>query len=243
MTVQLAVMGLAVLIGAVAQRATGMGFALLASPFLVLALGPLDGVVVTNVCGAVSAAIILAQVWRDVDRPRAAWIVPLGMLGCLPGAYAVARLPQAWLALVVALIVLVALVVSIAAPAGSLADTRLTRSVTGFCSGFMNVTGGVGGPALAVYGRATRWEHRAFAGTAQLHFLLVGLMALASKAHVPAFPPLGWGILAAALVIGQVVGTRVARHLSGFTAMKLVLAMAMVGTLLALGKALYTLLG
>ena len=41
----------AVLIGSSMQRITGMGFALVAAPFLVLLLGPIDGVIVVNVCG------------------------------------------------------------------------------------------------------------------------------------------------------------------------------------------------
>src|SRR5699024_7790710 len=63
---QLGLAGLAVLAGAMAVRTTGMGFALLSSPFLVMALGPFEGILVTNVCGIVAALLNLWVVHADL---------------------------------------------------------------------------------------------------------------------------------------------------------------------------------
>jgi hypothetical protein len=59
-------LGAAVLVGASAQRVTGLGFSLVASPFMVLLLGPFNGVLVVNACAVVAALAVLSQVWRDV---------------------------------------------------------------------------------------------------------------------------------------------------------------------------------
>ena len=80
--------------GAVAQRSTGMGFALLASPFLTLVLGPFEGILVANVCGTVASALNLSQVWRDVDWRRGSGARALpGVVGVVPGAIAVLLAP------------------------------------------------------------------------------------------------------------------------------------------------------
>ncbi|MGO1354328.1 MAG: sulfite exporter TauE/SafE family protein, partial [Brachybacterium tyrofermentans] len=54
---------LSVFIGAISQRATGMGFALLSAPFLVLVLGPLQGILAVNAASVLANSLILVQVW------------------------------------------------------------------------------------------------------------------------------------------------------------------------------------
>lgn len=243
MTLPMIGMSVAVLVGAVIQRSTGMGFALLAAPFLVLFLGPLDGIIVSNACGAVSCALVLGRVHRDLDRPRARTLVTAGAIGCLPGAVVVRLLPLDWLGLTVAAVVLIALLVSIFTPGGHLRDTAGVRTTTGLLSGFMSVTAGVGGPALAVYARGIDWRHRSFAATAQLQFLVTASTSLLVKFHVPDFSALGWVMLAGGMLLGLLIGERVAGRLSGPTAMRLVMVLAMAGTLVALGRAIWNLWG
>ena len=57
---------IAVIAGALAQRIAGLGFGLLVSPVLVVLLGPFDGVMIINLCGATSSLLILSRVWRHV---------------------------------------------------------------------------------------------------------------------------------------------------------------------------------
>jgi len=65
----------AVVMGAGMQRITGMGFALVAAPFLVLLLGPVEGVVLVNLCGAVTAGAIIFRVVRDIDFAKQVMVV------------------------------------------------------------------------------------------------------------------------------------------------------------------------
>ena len=228
---------LATLVGALAQRATGMGFALLAAPFLTLLLGPASGIAVANVCGALAAAVSLAQTRHDLDTSRAAVLVPMGVLGILPGAIAVALLPAAPLTIAVAAVVLAGLGATMPLRGRTLPPSRP------LAAGFMSVTAGVAGPGVVVYARATGWSQRGFAATAQLVFLVLSLVSLLARCTVPALPPAGWALLLLALVAGLVGGHLLAPRIDPERAMRAVLVAATAGALLALARGLAALLG
>lgn len=223
-------------VGAVSQRATGMGFALLTAPLLVLVLGPVEGILVVNVAGCVVNSLILVQVWRDIDWPRARILVPMGVVGVIPGALAVALLPEAPLTIVISLLVVLGLASTILMRGRTVPSSTALASTGGFASGFMNVTAGVGGPGVVVYARATGWEHKHFAATAQLQGLVLGIMSLLAKRALPSLEPSGWGALLLALLVGLVVGDRLSRRIDGASAMRVVVVIAMIGALLALGR-------
>ncbi|AXK46736.1 sulfite exporter TauE/SafE family protein [Brachybacterium saurashtrense] len=235
---QAALAALAVLAGAVAVHTTGMGFALLSSPFLVMALGPVEGILVTNVCGIAAALLNLAVVRRDLDWARAARVVPAGLVGTIPGALLVLWLPAPVLAIAISLLVLAGLLFTMGARRLDVPNSLWVGAGGGFASGLMNVTAGVGGPGLVVYALATRWEHRSFAATAQLHFAVLGIAALVAKWSLPSLPAAGWAVLLALLVVGLAGGTVLARRVDGPRAMRWVVMIALVGALLSLGQGL-----
>src|SRR5690625_2221988 len=189
-----------------AVRTTGMGFALLSSPFLVMALGPFEGILVTNVCGIVAALLNLWVVHADLDWGRAAKVVPAGLVGTIPGALLVLWLPPAVLAITVSLLVIAGLLFTILSRSLQVPNSLWVGAGGGFASGLMNVTAGVGGPGLVVYALATRWEHRSFAATAQLHFAVLGAAALVAKWSLPSLPVAGWAALLGLLLAGLIGG-------------------------------------
>jgi len=228
--------------GAVAQRSTGMGFALLASPFLTLVLGPFEGILVTNVAGTIAAALNLSQVWRDVEWKRALVLVPTGVLGVVPGALVVLIAPSAPLMIGVSSVVIVGLASTLLLRGRSLPNSRALATTGGLASGFMNVTAGVGGPGVVVYARTTAWPHRHFAATAQLHFLALGIASLAAKRALPSLPAIGWAALAAALVAGLLMGNRLALRIEAALAMRIVMIVAVAGAAVALARGVADLL-
>src|SRR5690625_1571271 len=235
---QLGLAGLAVLAGAMAVRTTGMGFALLSSPFLVMALGPFEGILVTNVCGIVAALLNLWVVHADLDWGRAAKVVPAGLVGTIPGALLVLWLPPAVLAITVSLLVIAGLLFTILSRSLQVPNSLWVGAGGGFASGLMNVTAGVGGPGLVVYALATRWEHRSFAATAQLHFAVLGAAALVAKWSLPSLPVAGWAALLGLLLAGLIGGNVLARWVHGARAMRWVIVIAMVGALISLVQGL-----
>ena len=235
---QLGLAALAVLAGAVAVRTTGMGFALLSSPFLVMALGPFEGILVTNVCGIVAALLNLTAVHADLDWRRAASVIPAGVVGTVPGALLVLWLPAPVLAISISLLVIVGLLFTLASRRLQVPNSPWVGVGGGFASGLMNVTAGVGGPGLVVYALATQWEHRRFAATAQLHFAVLGVAALIAKWSLPTLPVVGWSALLALLVVGLVGGNVLARWVHGARAMRWVIVIAMAGALMSLTQGL-----
>ena len=235
---QLGLAALAVLAGAVAVRTTGMGFALLSSPFLVMALGPFEGILVTNVCGIVAALLNLTVVHADLDWKRAASVIPAGIVGTIPGALLVLWLPPSVLAISISLLVIAGLLFTVASRRLQVPNSPWVGAGGGFTSGLMNVTAGVGGPGLVVYALATQWEHRRFAATAQLHFAVLGVAALLAKWSLPSLPVAGWAMLMGLLVIGLLGGNVLARWVHGARAMRWVIVIAMVGALISLTQGL-----
>jgi len=224
----------AVLVGAVTMRATGMGFALVAAPFLTLALGPFHGILVANVCGTASSLLNLTQVHEHIDWRRVRLLVPAGLIGVIPGAIAVKLLPSAALSIMVSSIVLIGLGITVFATNLRLPNSPVVASAGGLASGFMNVTAGVGGPGLVIYALATEWKHSSFAATAQVQFAVLGAASLAMKQALPHLGLLGWLVLVVSLGLGLIGGNLLARHIDGRAAMRLVIVIALVGAVLAM---------
>ena len=213
----------AVVLGGVSQRVTGMGFALVTAPFLVLLLGPVGGVLVVNVCAALTSSLILLRVRHDVAWRRFAVLGTSAVVGILPGSVLAQAAPSAWLELVVGALVLLALATSLLARRAPAVTGAVPAVVTGLVAGAMNATAGVGGPAFSVYAVASRWPQRSFAATLQPLFITTGLVSFGTKLSIDpsSLPPLAWWVwlgIAAALGAGVLLGDRLSRHLSPRTA-------------------------
>lgn len=83
----------AVLLGALAQSVSGIGFALVCVPLLVAALGPQDGVRLAVLLSLVLNVVLLARLWRLVDRRRTLLLLVPSALATPLLALAVRGLP------------------------------------------------------------------------------------------------------------------------------------------------------
>ncbi|WP_127794741.1 sulfite exporter TauE/SafE family protein [Agromyces sp. LHK192] len=226
---------LSVLVGAFAQRVTGMGFALVASPALVLLLGPFDGVFVVNLCAVLSSLLILPRVWRAIDWPRLARLLPAAIVGTAVGAVVAASVPGPALQFGIGVLVLVALTATLLASRTARVPDRLGVTLAaGGASGFMNAAAGVGGPAIAVYAIATRWPQPAFAATNQPYFVAIGVASLVGKFaasgwSLPELDPSMWIAVAVAVVLGLVVGELLHRRIGNRAARIGVIVLAYLG--------------
>ncbi|WP_104190859.1 sulfite exporter TauE/SafE family protein [Cryobacterium sp. Y82] len=225
----------AVLVGSSMQRITGMGFALVAAPFLVLLLGPVDGVIVVNACGALTASIILMRVFRQVDWRRYSLLAVCAVVGIVPGSYILQFVSAAWLEISIGVLVAAGLTVSVNLGRVVVRDRLGFRVMAGLTSGFMNTTAGVGGPAVSIYAIATGWPQRSFAATMQPYFLSIGLASLASKfglgsADLPQLPVLVWVFIGCACIVGLIVGDRLATVIEPHVARRLLVVVAYLGS-------------
>lgn len=226
-------LGLAAFGGSVVQRATGIGFALIAAPLFSLILGPFHGVLLANLISLATNGIVLVFTWPGLDWRKLPLIVVPALVAVLPGAWLAKSMPPSWLSILVGSFVLLA-------AAAAMRPHRLTRITgkggligAGVASGFMNVTAGIGGPPVAIYAASTKWALLSFVPTMQASNLFVNTASLTSKG----WPAAGWVEICAA-GIGAVVGTYVGSHLSrrvpenkGFT---IALSIASLGGLAAI---------
>jgi len=227
-----AVLG-AVVLGAVLQRTSGMGTGLVVSPTFVLLIGPVAGVVLTNIPTVVSALALTVVMRADIDWPRFLRIAPTIVVGSVPAALLVRAADAGWLEVVIGAALLVALAPM--ALSWQLPDLgRAAAPVAGLTGGFLNTAVGVGGPAVLIYAQATSWPQRAFAATLQPIFLTMGLVSLLTKtvtgAAAGGLP--GWPLVVAAVAavpVGVLVGGRVARHVPAATARRVAVAVVVLG--------------
>ncbi|MDT0195507.1 sulfite exporter TauE/SafE family protein [Arthrobacter sp. AB6] len=224
----------AVVLGAGMQRITGMGFALVAAPFLVLLLGPVEGVVLVNMCGAVTAGAIIFRVVRDIDWKRYVLLTASALLGIIPAAFLIRLVPPAVLEIGIGVILAVGLTVLLALKSVTLPARRRYLFTAGGLSGFMNTAAGVGGPAVSMYSIATRWQHKSFAATMQPYFFTIGAFSLISKSLTApaAFPALPWGMWTAvgvACLAGLVLGDVAAKFVPARAAQILLIILAYLG--------------
>lgn len=134
-----------VLLGSSVQWLTGMGFALVAVPALVLLLGPVDGVVLANCAAGAISIVGLAGGWRRV-RPGA--MVPLCVAAACTvpaGAWMTRQLPEPVLLLVMGgLVTAAVLLVMRGARVPALRGTK-GAVAAGAVGGFMNSAAGWAG--------------------------------------------------------------------------------------------------
>lgn len=232
---QLLLLALSVALGGATQRVTGLGFALVASPLLVLVAGGFQGVLLANTLSLLTNLAVLAMTWRDVEVRRA---LKLGLpaLGAAPfGAWAAGALPEPVLMVVIGSLVLVAL--AVVTRAGELAFLRGTPGAVGagMASGLMNASAGVAGPALMVYAVSTRWPHRSFVASMQLTCALINVGSISAKG----LPTLSaWQLIVTLLALptGLLVGQLMAPRLPAARGRQAVLGLAVCGAMATVAK-------
>ena len=231
---------LAVMLGAMAQRVSGMGFALVVAPVLVLLIGPFEGVLLVNLCGAISASIVISRVWRSIDWRQFALLAVPAVLAIVPGALLSVLLGGPVLQIIVGGILVVALTTSLLM---NHFDRRVAQVpaalISGTASGFMSATAGVGGPGMSVYAVLTRWEQRSFAATIQPIFVLIGVTSFVTKVllnetGLPDYDWWLWVLIIASTVVGLALGELVARWVSVRVARVSVIVISYLGGILAI---------
>ncbi|WP_176084588.1 sulfite exporter TauE/SafE family protein [Martelella sp. HB161492] len=229
-----------VFIGAVLQRVSGIGFAMVVAPFTIIAIGPAQGVVLVQMCGVASAIIVLTQVFRDVNWKTYLVLLPASAAGIVIGTVFVSRFPGAEAEIISAIVMLLMLAASVTA--GYLREyprNAGTLTAAGGLAGAMTVLAGVGGVALTSLKEATRWDQRSFVATLQPYLITLSTgTVIARLAAAPdAWPALAawvWGGIVAVMVVGMLFGAQLTRWMKARHAAQLTLALSLIGALAAL---------
>ncbi|MBB3039796.1 sulfite exporter TauE/SafE family protein [Hoyosella altamirensis] len=245
----LAAVLIAVAIGAVLQRVSGTGVGLVVAPTLAVLLGPVQGILATNIITAMSGGLITLYVWKYVDWRRYAVLAPAAVLGAVPGALVVRAVPAAWLQISIGALVLLTLVITYLVRTLPHLEGPVTTGLAGTAGGFFNTTAGIAAPAMVVYALVSRWDQRAFAATMNPVFMTMGLVSFLVKVAFGATGPEGlppwWTLLAVAatVVVATFGGGLVARRVSPGMARALALSLAGAGAVVAIFRGVLALAG
>ncbi len=145
--VELAVALSAVLAGSFVQGTVGFGVNILAAPVMAL-IEPEALPAVLILAALPLAAGMLIREHGHIDREGLRWLVVGRLPGTAVGALVVAALPPDGLAAVIGALVLVAVLMSVAAP--PLDVSRSTALAAGALSGAMGTASSIGGPPPAL---------------------------------------------------------------------------------------------
>ncbi|NYI68777.1 sulfite exporter TauE/SafE family protein [Spelaeicoccus albus] len=238
---------LIMLIAACVQRVAGMGFSLVAVPLLLWILGPVNSVTLVNIASGMTSLVIIGTTFRDISWQHVLRLAIPALVITVPSAYILTIASSPWIELLVGILLLACCCAMSFNLRIRLHRSVAVESVSGFISGFMNTTAGVAGPAVSAYAFSAGWPHRMFVATLQPYFLLVDAGAVAAKYsmfnasghHSPgavvAIPAL------IGCVAGLIVGRQVAMCLSSRTSRRVVVAIAVLGSLVTTGRALVAL--
>jgi uncharacterized membrane protein YfcA len=237
-----------VVVGAGMQRITGLGFALVASPFVVLLIGAVDGVILVNLCGVAVSLVLSVRSFPYIDWRKYLILVSCAIIGILPGALIVKNVPNSWLDILVGVLILVGLSSAVLVKARIAAHHRAPLAIAGVVSGAMNVTAGVGGPPLGIYGVLSGWEQKSFAATMQPTFFTIGSMSLIAKLSLsvtspPPFSGLIWTALVVACLAGMGIGELLVNRVTPRASRMLLIGLASLGAATVLVRGVFALAG
>jgi len=217
-----------VLLGALAQSVSGIGFVLVCGPLLVAALGPQDGVRLAVLLSLLLNLALLLRLWRLVDlRPTLLLLVPAAAATPLL-AWLVRRLPTRPAAALAGAVVVAGVVLLAGGVRWRAARGPVGAAVAGVLGAAGNVVAGVAGPVVALWAANTEWRADVARASLQAFFLGLNCVALPSLG----LPQVSGVLLAACLVglgVGSLLGVPLARRVSDPAARRLTLALAGTG--------------
>jgi len=238
----------AVFVGAATQRIAGMGFAMMVAPFVILAFGPLQGVVLVNLCGATAAFITVFSLRSGIRWATFWWLLVSSLLGVGIGLLLVRALDVPTFQTVVGVVLILAIVGSTLVARTSLhvAGLRWTLAA-GVTTGALVSSAGIGGPPMSIYAVLSRWEQRSFAATMQPYTAAISLVAVAASLLTaprswPSLSTVEWLLVAAAIIGGLLVGGLLSRVVSPRVGRVIVVVLALVGAVITLVSGLTGLL-
>lgn len=233
---------LAVLIGAVLQRVTGMGLGLVAGPVLTVLLGPAAGVTTVNGLSIINAANNAWSVRNKTDWKRFSILAGGLVLGSVPAVFIIMWIDTAWLLIAIGALVLLSLAASIFKPdSANISETaKLPMIIAGAVAGFMSTVAGIAAPALTVYSRLTGWDYRDWVATLHPIIMVANIVSFVLKIvllgglEFGGLPLWIWMAAIVAIFVGAWFGDRLNDKLSSEGARKLAMGLAGAGAIMVL---------
>jgi uncharacterized membrane protein YfcA len=225
----------AVVFAGLLQRLTGIGYSLVASPALIIALGVDEAVRLVILTSLVASSYSLTVTWADRHTAQVVPLLPFAVLAIWPSALVAQAVNPNLSTLGAGVVVLLALVIPQRASRVLGGSRWRQAAIAGTLSGAMNAVAALGGPMAAAYGIRQRWSD-SLVPNLQLFLFVTSLAVLVARGW-PAVTA-GWQLvlLMVAAALGVQLGGRLAAHVSARDAGRLTGLIALVGALAAIGR-------
>lgn len=234
---------LVALVAAVVQRVTGIGFALVATPLLVLFLGPHDGVKVVVILGIVASVVMCFSMYRDIEWRRVLTLV----IPAIVASPLAALLTWSVQPMVLLLFVGIAAVFSLVAPyvrgLSRIWSGRSGGILAGATAGFLHLISGLSGPPIIAYAATQKWDRAKFVATLQAVFIAYHVITIAWRGVPESSSIAEVAVLAAVVALGILLGGPLSRRIPEAYARIAMYSIAWVGAAVVLVRASLGLLG
>jgi uncharacterized membrane protein YfcA len=205
--------GLVAVLGAYVQAVVGLGIGLVTAPVVALVAPSLVPVLPLWLALLISG-LNLADEHEHIDWRSTAWSLPARVPGTVVGAWLVASFTESQIGVALALMVLLAVALTIRTVDVPLNPTSL--AVAGFVAGATGTATSVGGPPIALlYQRGVPEVVRATLSVFFFIGVIVSLSGLALTGSLHREPSLLALVLSPTVVVGYVVGRRTRKLVEG----------------------------
>ena len=165
----------------------------------------------------------------------------LGVAGAVVGVFALTASTEAAIRLSAVSVILVLSIITAAAPTSSFRVPSRVGPPLGFAAAILLGTMAIGGPVMALYALARGWTKNSVRGVLALYFLTVTAALVVGYSAAALYSPERWvfiGIAQGPVLVGALVGTRLAQVMSDHIFRKSVLALIIASSLAVLVREL-----
>jgi uncharacterized protein len=206
-----------VLSAAFVMCVTGYGFVLVTAALLLFFLDVKTMVVLNVILGTIICLPILWQSRNFLQPRKIAVLIVSSILGLPLGIYALSHIASSILKLtVISIVILFALALALGI-SFKFKKENLACSISGFISGALSNSAGLGGPPIVLLLLNQGWEKDVFRGNISAYFALNGLAAAVSlgvSQHLPFESVVYAFSLVPALIVGYYLGTLLVTHIN-----------------------------
>ena len=216
---------------------SGFGYALVATPFLVLLLPPQKVVPVVMLSATPLFLLLLWGAHRELSPQRIGRWLAGALLGAPVGAYGLASIPRDGMRMLIGGITLAAAVALWLKPIRPFRREGLAMWGAGCLSGLLGGASGMSGPPIILLGLAQAWEYVRFRANligyfTVLHLVLLALFGGLGILDGDALTLGGWAL--PGMLLGHVAGVRLRTRVSQAHFRTLALGLVSLGGILAL---------
>ena len=205
-------LAIVIVVAAMAQRITGIGFALITTPVAVLVVGADAAVPFAATIGAVVAIGALITSRRDLQLRRILPLLVAAIIAMVPTLLLARVIPTGWAAIAAGTLVIGSVVVAMTARRGPMPVILGRAPVAGALTGVAAGLAGLAGPMAAAHGTIRGWG-ASLVPNIQVILLITLPFIIVGHGWPTSVEPISWIGGASAVLVGTIAGSLLASRI------------------------------